>query len=139
MSYHPHRGLTTGISRKRKEIEPFCSLKPSIPVQSSVHTGPNPQSSPNCSNRLLAGYMAHEYLTRGTLLGQKFDPARSEAVPVSIGSLSGSIKSVTQETEPKNLKKETQSYDDVAIILKDDGTHIPGIVNPTQLSRWVKM
>ncbi|KAK8338566.1 hypothetical protein V6Z11_A09G263600 [Gossypium hirsutum] len=139
MSHHPHSILTPGISRKRKEREPFYSFKPSMPVQSPVYTGPKPLPSSNCSNQLLAGYMAHEFLTRGTLLGQKFDPARSEAVPV-IGSLAGPRKPVVKlETEPRNLKKESQSYADVARILKDDGTHILGIVNPTQLSRWIKM
>ncbi|KAL4296792.1 hypothetical protein GQ457_12G004430 [Hibiscus cannabinus] len=124
MSHHPRRILTPGISRKRKEREPFHSFKPSIPVQSPVHTGPNPPPSPNCSNQLLAGYMAHEFLTKGTLLGQKFDPA-----PVALGSSNGPRKPVEQ----------TKSYADVAIILKDEGTHVPGIVNPTQLSRWINM
>ncbi|GMI95901.1 hypothetical protein like AT5G44060 [Hibiscus trionum] len=139
MSHHPRRILTPGISRKRKERETFHSFKPSIPVQSSVYTGPIPPPNPNCSNQLLAGYMAHEFLTRGTLLGQKFDPTPSETAPVAIGSSSGPRKPVKQETQPNNSKKETQSYADVAIILKDDGTHIPGIVNPTQLSSWINM
>ncbi|KAK8684645.1 hypothetical protein V6N13_040661 [Hibiscus sabdariffa] len=124
MSHHPRRILTPGISRKRKEREPFHSFKPSIPVQPSVYTGPNPPPSPNCSNHLLAGYMAHEFLTKGTLLGQKFDPAQ-----VALGSWNGPRKPVEQ----------TKSYADVAIILKDEGTHVPGIVNPTQLSRWINM
>ncbi|XP_039067669.1 uncharacterized protein LOC120213664 [Hibiscus syriacus] len=80
MSHHQRRISTPGISRKRKEREPFYSFKPSIPVQSSVYSGPKLPSSPDCSNQLLAGYMAHEFLTKGTLLGQQFDPARSEAV-----------------------------------------------------------
>ncbi|XVF62821.1 hypothetical protein PTKIN_Ptkin09bG0039300 [Pterospermum kingtungense] len=137
MSHQQRRILTPGISRKRKEREPFYSFKPSIPVQSSVYTSPKPQPSPNCSNRLLAGYMAHEFLTRGTLFGQKFDPARAEAIPI-IGSFPEPRKPVKQETEP-NLKKESQSYAEVAGILKDEGAHIPGIVNPTQLARWIQM
>ncbi|XWS53781.1 hypothetical protein CRYUN_Cryun10bG0029800 [Craigia yunnanensis] len=137
MSHHPRRILTPGISRKRKEREAFYSFKPSIPVQSSIYTGPISPSSPNCSNRLLAGYMAHEFLTRGTLFGQKFDPARAEAIP-TIGSVTEPRKPVKHETE-SNLKKENQSYDEVASILKNDGTHVPGIVNPTQLARWIQM
>ncbi|XVF28562.1 hypothetical protein REPUB_Repub15cG0040500 [Reevesia pubescens] len=137
MSHHqPRRILTPGISRKRKEREAFYSFKPTIPGQSSVYTGPKSPPSPNCSNRLLAGYLAHEFLTKGTLFGQKFDPARAEAVPV-IGSL-GEPRKVKPETE-SNLKKESHSYAEVASILKDDGAHIPGIVNPTQLARWIQM
>ncbi|XVF38499.1 hypothetical protein REPUB_Repub20aG0107400 [Reevesia pubescens] len=137
MSHHQGRILTHGNPRKRKEREAFYSFKPSIPVQTSVYTGSKSPPSPNCSNRLLAGYMAHEFLTRGTLFGQKFDPAQAEAIP-KIGSLGESRKPVKQETEP-NLKKESQSYAEVASILKDEGTHIPEIVNPTQLARWIQM
>ena len=64
-------------------------------------------------NYLLAGYMAHEFLTRGTLFGQKFVPAEDEA-----GS---SAKSQAEE---------------VASIVS--GTHIPGVVNPSQLSKWME-
>ncbi|XWS39157.1 hypothetical protein CRYUN_Cryun18bG0026100 [Craigia yunnanensis] len=81
--------------------------------------------------------MAHEFLTSGTLLGQKFDTARAEAIPI-IGSLAEPKKPIKEETE-SNLKKENQSYDEVAIILKNEGAHIPGIINPTQLARWMQM
>ncbi|KAK8623809.1 hypothetical protein V6N13_065172 [Hibiscus sabdariffa] len=131
----PRRILTPGISRKRKEREPFYSFKPSIPVQSSVFTNQkSPPPSPNCSNRVLAGYMAHEFLTKGTLLGQKFEPAQAELVPVT-GPLADS-REVRADTEPK---EGSRSYAEVASILKDGGAHIPGIVNPAQLARWVRM
>ncbi|XVF66448.1 hypothetical protein PTKIN_Ptkin10aG0036500 [Pterospermum kingtungense] len=134
MSHHPH---STGISRKRKEREPFYSFKPSVPVKSSIYAGPKSTSSPDYSNQLLAGYMAYEFLTKGTLFGQKFDPARAEATPI-IGSLAEPKKQVMQKPEPK-LQKEKQSYDEVASILKNDRAHIPGIVNPTQLGEWIEM
>ncbi|KAK5840837.1 uncharacterized protein LOC108475626 [Gossypium arboreum] len=136
MSHQQRKILTPGICRKRKEREAFYSFKPSVPVQSSLYTNPKSPPQPNCSNRLLAGYMAHEFLTRGTLLGQKFDPDRSEAVPI-VGSLAEPRK-VKTGTEPMG-KKEFPSYAEVASVLKDDGAHIPGIVNPTQLARWIQM
>ncbi|KAK4586012.1 hypothetical protein RGQ29_023263 [Quercus rubra] len=132
MSYHSRRILTPGASRKRKEREALYSLKPSASTASAA----SKPSELKSSNRLLAGYMAYEFLTRGTLLGQKFDPARAEAVPV--GSLSSSAES-KREAEPSVKKKEHQSYGDVANILKTEGTHIPDIVNPTQLARWIQM
>ena len=131
MSDHPRRILTPGISRKRKEREVFYSFKPSSAV-----TGPKSPCSPDCSNQLLAGYLAHEFLTRGTLLGQKLDPVGAEMIPI-IGSSTEPRKPDKQETE-QNLK-EKQSYDEVASILKNDGTHVPGIVNPTQLAKWIQM
>ncbi|XVE81887.1 hypothetical protein DITRI_Ditri15bG0102100 [Diplodiscus trichospermus] len=133
MSHQQRRILTPGISKKRKEREAFYSFKPSVPVRSSVYTDPKSPPSPNCPNRLLAGYMAHEFLTRGTLFGQTIDPDQAEAIPFSEPK-----KPVKQEIEP-NLKKEGQSYAEVASILKDGGAHIPGVVNPTQLARWIQM
>ncbi|KAK8365389.1 hypothetical protein V6Z11_A02G050300 [Gossypium hirsutum] len=111
MSHQQRKILTPGLCRKRKEREAFYSFKPSVPVQSS-------------------------FLTRGTLLGQKFDPDQSEAVPI-VGSLAEPRK-VKTGTEPMG-KKECPSYAEVASVLKDDGAHIPGIVNPTQLARWIQM
>ncbi|KAM3708314.1 hypothetical protein ACJW30_02G088400 [Castanea mollissima] len=143
MSYHSRRILTPGASRKRKEREALYSLKPSASTSPALAPAPAPApaqaSKPSelkSSNRLLAGYMAYEFLTRGTLLGQKFDPAaRAEAVPV--GSLSAAESK--REAEPSVKKKEHQSYGEVANILKTEGTHIPDIVNPTQLARWIQM
>ncbi|KAL8142808.1 hypothetical protein V2J09_015840 [Rumex salicifolius] len=78
------------------------------------------KGKPGWSNRLLAGYMAHEFLTQGTLLGQIFDPARAEAVPVSTPAPS-----------------RDKTYGEVSCLVKAEGAHIPGIVNPTQLARWI--
>ncbi|GFP83388.1 hypothetical protein PHJA_000482200 [Phtheirospermum japonicum] len=72
--------------------------------------------------------MAHEFLTKGTLFGQKFDSARADAVPVQPG----------KEAEPSG-KPKPQSYAEVANLLKSERSHIPGIVNPTQLARWIQM
>lgn len=143
MSYHSRRILTPGASRKRKEREALYSLKPSASTSPAPAPAPAPAptqaSKPSelkSSNRLLAGYMAYEFLTRGTLLGQKFDPAaRAEVVPV--GSLSSAESK--REAEPSVKRKEHQSYGEVANILKTEGTHIPDIVNPTQLARWIQM
>jgi hypothetical protein len=77
--------------------------------------------------------MAYEFLTEGTLLGQKFDPARAE-----VTSLAGGSVECSKRGEP-GKKKEHKSYAEVASILKGEGAHIPGIVNPCQLARWIQM
>ncbi|PKU62643.1 uncharacterized protein LOC110112863 [Dendrobium catenatum] len=69
-------------------------------------------------NRLLAGYLAHEFLTSGTLFGQMWDPARS--------------------VQPVRKPEPVMAYADVAVLLKGNGAHIPGVVNPTQLARWLQ-
>nr|GLL43579.1 uncharacterized protein LOC111307411 [Ipomoea trifida] len=143
MSYHARRFLPPGgASRKRKERETASySTWPSSPVTgvsspSQKATTSSKQAEPpasgGSSNRLLAGYMAYEFLTSGTLFGQKFDPARAEAFPLKRGSKPGQSPT-SQEPEP------SQAYIEVATLLKNEGAHIPGVVNPMQLARWIQM
>ncbi|KAL2230101.1 uncharacterized protein LOC105171759 [Sesamum indicum] len=159
MSYQARRILTPGASRKRKEREVFYpstsskSLPPptavsrgvsgAYPATTSSRAAEQQQPPPLSSNRLLAGYMAYEFLSKGTLFGQKFDPARAEAVPVNSADSKRNRQSQSQvqpsaEAEP-SMKSKPQSYAEVANLLKSDGAHIPGVVNPTQLARWIQM
>lgn len=152
MSYHARRILTPGASRKRKEMEAFhpsTLSKPLVPPASVTRavSGANQASTsskgaephPQTSNRLLAGYMAYEFLTKGTLFGQKFDPGRAEAMPVNIAEPKRNRPSQpSKEAEPSG-KSKPQSYAEVANLMKSDGVHIPGVVNPTQLARWIQM
>ncbi|KAI4345843.1 hypothetical protein L6164_012932 [Bauhinia variegata] len=143
MSHYQRKILPAGATRKRKEKEgeALNSVNTQPPTRSA-----SPAAEPSTSNRLLAGYMAYEFLTKGTLLGQKFDPARAEAVSLA-GSSSSSDQSMKMKPLPQQaaatkdscLRKEHHSYAEVANLLKTDGAHIPGIVNPTQLSRWIQM
>ncbi|KAF7149570.1 hypothetical protein RHSIM_Rhsim02G0042100 [Rhododendron simsii] len=149
--HHPRRILTPSASRKRKEMEALYPRKPPAPpLAAATTTAPfkapaEPVAAP--SNRLLAGYMAHEFLTKGTLLGQKWDPARAEAVPVSNGSAEPKRPKPAAEAEPSRKGKQREKHDDgdderyaeVARLLKEDGAHVAGIVNPTQLARWIQM
>lgn len=123
LHFHNRGLLSAGPSRKRKE--PSAPAAPKA-VEPSV-----------LSNRLLAGYMAYEFLTKGTLLGRKFDPARADASPSTATQWK---KPKSEAAPPEILKKEhqIQSYAEVATILKTTGAHISGIVNPTQLGRWLQ-
>ncbi|CAN6677432.1 unnamed protein product [Malus baccata var. baccata] len=143
---HSRRILPPVPSRKRKESSSngFKQPAPKAPKATSTTTfprAPSKSSAPKASskttssapssNRLLASYMAYEYLTKGTLFGQKFDPAGDEAVPLAgkpIESGQGAGTGAAQE-----------SYSEVASLLKTDGAHIRGIVNPTQLAKWIQM
>lgn len=152
--HHPRRILTPSASRKRKEMEALYPRKPPAPpFAAATTTAPfkapgEPVAAP--SNRLLAGYMAHEFLTKGTLLGQKWDPARAEALPVSNGSGEPKRPKPAAEAEPSRKGKQEQQrekhedcdderYAEVARLLKEDGAQVAGIVNPTQLARWIQM
>lgn len=122
--------LPPGTSRKRKHAE---ADEPATPKQ----------EEPIPSNRLLAGYLAHEFLTKGTLFGQKFDveSARVNAEPLAGFTTAEPKRSQVnfQAAASAVERKEHDSYGEVASIMKTDGTHIKGIVNPTQLSRWIHM
>ncbi|KAI4311328.1 hypothetical protein MLD38_036233 [Melastoma candidum] len=187
MSFHARRILPPGLSKKRKEGEAFYNPGP-LPIKRSTTSpspspsprashpfveptppsyvppaaaqakGRKPPDSPAIDNRILAGYMAHEFLTRGTILGQRFDPARAEAVAVSgaeprkrpgVAERSesprkGKGKEKEEEEDDKaktttqqQRKKKHPSYADVASMLKVEGAHIPGVVNPSQLVKWL--
>ncbi|KAJ7979824.1 putative Embryo sac development arrest 6 [Quillaja saponaria] len=140
-SHHPRWILPPGASRKRKATEALYSGKPSTPPPASLAT--TKENEPISSNRLLAGYMAYEFLIRGSIFGEKFNPALAEAVslassPVQSRRMKPKVKAAV--TEPSLMKEHhSHSYANVASILKGGGAHIPGIVNPTQLSRWFQM
>lgn len=157
MNHSRRQILTSGPSNnKRKERDGLEGFKPSaITTKSlakpSIHRAPaavqakSPQ--PAYNNQLLAGYLAHEFLTKGTLFGEPYDPARAEAVPLSQSPATGSAKgkpiSEKRKAEPNSKDdKQTekhQRYLELAELLKEDGAHLPGIVNPTQLARFIQL
>ncbi|XP_028769589.1 uncharacterized protein LOC114727043 [Neltuma alba] len=135
-SHCPRRILPPGGTRKRKEREAPRSPSgppPAAPTATaySANSGEAEEGKPITSNRLLAGYMAHEFLTRGTLFGQKFESGGAEAVPSATPSSSAWAQ--------PSIRKEDSSHAKMASIVQSDGTHIPGVVNPSQLARWMQI
>ncbi|KAM1003757.1 hypothetical protein EV1_003994 [Malus domestica] len=137
MRLPPRRISTTNASNntnnnnnnKRKEKESgFDALQKT----KTLKPAPPPQAKPSQlappPGQLLAGYLAHEFLTKGTLLGQPWDPSRAEPAPSGVSKI---------EAEPKleNLER----YVEVADLLKTEGAHLAGIVNPTQLARILQL
>lgn len=143
MNYHHSRRILTldESSRKRKDRDTlYSSPRPSNPltaVNNSLTTSfnkPDPKKKCQMPNSLLAGYMAYEYLTKGTLLGQKYDPVRPRAAPVN-----ASAELKKRKSSPEEPKTVNQNYAEIASLLRSDGAHIAGIVNPTQLAQWIQM
>lgn len=64
--------------------------------------------------RILAGYFAHEFLTRGTLLGKP---------------LGGNSASTSAAATPETVYKEVSN-----LLMTRDGGHLGDVINPTQLS-----
>lgn len=114
MSSHARQVIAT--SRKRKERD-------GSDAPPAAKTEPVESGAPPVGNRLLAGYLAHEFLTQGTLFGQRWDPAETKNPDRGRADEPGPVK----------------AYAEVACLLKAEGAHIPGVVNPTQLSRWLQM
>lgn len=74
-------------------------------------------------NKLLAGHLAHEFLAHGTLLGRRIEPSRGATAPAPARA----------EPDPK------RRYAEVSWLLMASGAHVPGVVNPTQLGRWLQI
>ncbi|XP_071687694.1 uncharacterized protein [Rutidosis leptorrhynchoides] len=124
-----------------KLAKPFT---PRTTAQAKPHKPPA-RLPPSDNKLLLAGYLAREFLTKGTLFGEPWNPARAEAVPVSAAANSADYrKPVSQKekpVEPKpGEKRKFESYNEVTgILMGNNGVHIPGIVNPTQLIRFLNL
>lgn len=120
--------------RKRKEPEgPDGFRAPPEPAQKQKpKPNPEPAQKPKpvgkpAGNRLLAGYLAHEFLTGGTLFGKPFPPPAAAAQPKP-----------SRKTPP--AKANAKAYADVAeLMMGDGGAHVPGVVNPSQLAQWLQM
>lgn len=134
----PRRFPTLGASNKRKERDGFdaweipkipqlITPQPHVPTVAVTITPKSVQPPPS-HNRLLAGYLAHEFLTKGTLFGEKWPSAGAEAEESKKGR---------EEAEPKVEAR--KRYVAVTDLLKTDGADIPGIINPTQLGRYLQM
>ncbi|XP_074584730.1 uncharacterized protein LOC141840586 [Curcuma longa] len=92
----------------------------SMPVPGPVRAG---------NNRLLAGCLAHEFLTRGTLLGKRWGNERASGSERDKAASSG---------ESTRSREEPSSYAAVTYLLKAEAACIPGVVNPTQLAHWLE-
>ncbi|CAA0162843.1 unnamed protein product [Arabidopsis thaliana] len=147
MRLPPRRVLTAD---KRKERDAFISSVTDNPPEIAKFPSPPPKlvpppvnpiskksstaaAEPIGSNQLmLAGYLSHEFLTQGTLFGEQWNPARAQAESSKIKP-SHTVEPA-EECEPKRKR-----YREVANLLRSDGAQLPGIVNPAQLARFLKL
>nr|KAJ0202960.1 hypothetical protein LSAT_V11C500295040 [Lactuca sativa] len=161
MSHTPRQLTPLASNKPKKRDEAFDFLKPSTmipklakPLIPRAAPPYKPTHRAPTDNKLLAGYLAHEFLTKGTLFGQPWDPARGGSMPVSATAHSVDLrkpmrqpsfnhKGKTAEPEPKpkpGEKRKFESYAELSALLKGkNGAHIPGIVNPTQLAQFLHL
>nr|ACG43826.1 hypothetical protein [Zea mays] len=104
------------------------SVKPDRPAMRFGAKPPLPQPGAQVGcNKLLAGYLAHEFLRCGTLLGER----RLELPRLKEKDPSASTS--TPAPEP------SRRYAEVSRLLMAGGARIPGVVNPSQLGRWFRI
>ncbi|XP_047070614.1 uncharacterized protein LOC124678804 [Lolium rigidum] len=115
---------------KRKERELQAQLQQMGPTPSPATAKAKAElSTKPVGNKLLAGNLAHEFLTRGTVLGRRIEPA-----PAAPGRrIEPAWQPARPEPEPK------RRYAEVSWLLMANGAHIPGVVNPTQLAHWLQI
>ncbi|KAF0931557.1 hypothetical protein E2562_005528 [Oryza meyeriana var. granulata] len=139
----PRGGGTLG---KRKERErssseqqrappplfPAVSAKPQPPrpAQPNRFVKPMPPPPPppfpkggGSSFKLLAGYLAHEFLKSGTLLGERPESSSKGPAAASAG----------EAPDPRTR------YAEASFLLMAGGARVPGVVNPTQLGHWLRI
>ncbi|XP_047095912.1 uncharacterized protein LOC124708276 [Lolium rigidum] len=80
---------------------------------------PDPAAAGSGGNRLLAGYLAHEFLARGTVLGERRGPGGPDTGSEATQGLGQAAR-----------------YEAVAALVQGGGARVPGVVNPAQLAAW---
>ncbi|CAN1192926.1 hypothetical protein LINPERPRIM_LOCUS21519 [Linum perenne] len=158
----PRRNLASNKRKERDDpSDSYKSAYPAPPPQPPLATvkpvgkpvtglfGSDKLGEPTGSNnQILAGYLAHEFLMKGTLFGQPWDPKENPTVAsVTLEakklkpSPRGEVAEPMVKSEPRIEDKEKmrERYVEVSKLLKTKGAHLPGIVNPTQLARLLQM
>lgn len=114
---------------KRKERERELQAAQALsqaPVPAIAEPGKPAPARAAGNKKMLAGHLAHEFLAHGTLLGRRVEPSRAS-------SAQAPAPAARAEPDPK------RRYTEVSWLLMTTGAHIPGVVNPTQLGRWLQI
>ncbi|XP_051193725.1 uncharacterized protein [Lolium perenne] len=85
-------------------------------------TMPPPPPPQGANSKLLAGYLAHEFLRFGTLLGER-PPAPAR-------------KGYSAAPAPDPARRYAEAS---TLLMMAGGPRVPGVVNPTQLGRWLRI
>ncbi|VVB07164.1 unnamed protein product [Arabis nemorensis] len=133
------KSTETAVKNQNPPPPPIKSILKKTPTVASptTTTAVAAVAEPAGSNQLLAGYLAHEFLNKGTLFGELWNPARAQAGPFPAQATDSRKTKPSNNIEPSDHKR--RRYVEVANVLRVDGAHLPGIVNPSQLARSFKL
>lgn len=102
------------------------------PLQLSRFANKPPPPPQGGNSKLLAGYLAHEFLRFGTLLGERPPaPSRKESAAARPAPAPAPV--------PAPAPEPARRYAEASTLLMAGGSRIPGVVNPTQLGRWLRI
>nr|XP_017233331.1 PREDICTED: uncharacterized protein LOC108207391 [Daucus carota subsp. sativus] len=125
MNQH-HRGVPPNKRKDREYQKPSKFIKPSPHQRATANTVSNNKkesSAAASTNQLVAGYMAHEFLSKGTLLGQ---PWQQIAKP-------------GWSAEPNKMRRHEKYVEIAGLLKRDGGVQIPGVFNPTQVNPFSQL
>jgi hypothetical protein len=142
--YYPSPSLTSSSEQAARTVAPppppFFSKpvpragKPDRPAVARLGASAKPALPPPPpaakGTKLLAGYLAHEFLTYGTLLGEQ----RREAPPIPKEKKEPAAPASSCSAAAPDPSKR---YAEVSRLLIAGGARIPGIFNPSQLGGWL--
>ncbi|ESQ36531.1 hypothetical protein EUTSA_v10010011mg [Eutrema salsugineum] len=131
-------GDISSVVKKSPEIA--VTKLPPPPGNSISRKSPIAAESVGSNQLMLAGYLSHEFLTNGTLFGEQWNSVRAQVGPLSAQSVEPKMLKPSHTIEPaEESEPKRKRYAEVASLLRADGAHLPGIVNPAQLARFLKL
>ncbi|KAL8191779.1 hypothetical protein R6Q57_028510 [Mikania cordata] len=138
--YQARRGETYELHIDAQQLSGTRCLTPKEPTtMGEASLGPEAKTAKSTiiintpTNKLLAGYMAHGFQTKGTLLGQKLDFARAGMPEI------GKIWPVLETRTPMNHNERDKEVTSLIMMNFNGGVLILGIVNRTHHARWIHM
>jgi hypothetical protein len=95
---------------------------------------------PVSPNMLLAGYLAYEFLSKGTLMGKPFvsSEGQTKEEENSDGGEEGEATEASPSQRPE-MKTKMEMYVGVMEMLMGGEIHLQGVVNPTQIACLLDM
>ncbi|GAB4841054.1 hypothetical protein Ancab_021800 [Ancistrocladus abbreviatus] len=125
------------VNQNRRFMMPGVAPKP-MKVAAKPDLRSNDSNKLGGNSKILGGYLAYEYLTTGTLFGEGYGTV-AHAHAEAVKNVSEEPKLAKQIKEEKVEERKYKAYVEVANLLKVEGTHLPGIVNPSHLAKYLGM
>jgi hypothetical protein len=129
-------------------LREMCHMLKSFASTTITTTSDTKGYEPISPNKLLAGYLAYEFLTKGTLMGKPFVSSEGQTKEEvnsddgeeenGNGGEEGEATKAMSSQRPK-MKTKMEMYVGIMEMLMSGEIHLQGVVNPTQIARFLDM